>query len=539
MTSSFSCASPAVATSNTITMTVNSTTTPTVSITSNQGSNVCSGTNVIFTATPNNGGSSPSYQWFLNGLPVGSNNANYSNTSLTNNDAVTCTLTSNAPCVSGTTANSNVITMTVTTPVTPAVSITASANTICSGTSVTFTATPTNGGAADYQWFVNGTPVGTNSATFTSTSLSNGNVITCQMTSSLTCATPATVTSNGISMTVNSSANPTISISSSASGAICSGTSVTFTANITNGGSSPTYQWFVNGSPVGNNSSTYTNSTLANGDVVTCTLSSNAPCISVSNATSNGITMLVNQSVTPTVTITCNPQMPVCSTQPVTFTATITNGGSNPSYQWKKNGQNYGTNSPTYNASLWNDGDVFTCVLTSNAVCATQTQVTSNSITAEVVNIDATITVSGNTMTANQSGATYQWIDCTTQFSIPGATQQSYTATQTGLYAVQITIGNCMEESSCEFIDWNGTIDLEASGIKIYPNPTAEFFTLELPLNHHMKLELYDISGRKVMEQQIGGSVQEIDVRTLANGSYRIVLHDSGLTFIGKIIVNR
>jgi hypothetical protein len=165
--------------------------------------------------------------------------------------------------------------------------------------------------------------------------------------------------------------------------------------------------------------------------------------------------------------------------------------------------------------------------------------VTSNSITADVVNIDATINVSGNTMTSNQSGATYQWIDCTTQSSIPGATQQSYTATQTGLYAVQVTIGNCMEESSCEFIDWNGTIDLEASGIKIYPNPTAEFFTLELPQNHHMKLELYDISGRKVMEQQLGGSVQEIDVRTLANGSYRVVLNDSGLTFIGKLIVNR
>ena len=76
-------------------------------------------------------------------------------------------------------------------------------NTICSGTSVTFTATPTNGGTPSYQWKVNGSDVGTNSNTYTSTTLANNDAVTVEMTSTATCATGSPATSNSISTTVN------------------------------------------------------------------------------------------------------------------------------------------------------------------------------------------------------------------------------------------------------------------------------------------------------------------------------------------------
>jgi hypothetical protein len=74
---------------------------------------------------------------------------------------------------------------------------------ICAGTSVTFTATPTNGGTTpSYQWYIGATPVGTNSPTFTTTSLANGNSVTVQMTSNAVCPVPTTATSNAIVYTV-------------------------------------------------------------------------------------------------------------------------------------------------------------------------------------------------------------------------------------------------------------------------------------------------------------------------------------------------
>lgn len=58
---------------------------------------------------------------------------------------------------------------------------------------------------------MNGGNVGTNSSSFTSNTFSNTDVVTCELTSSLTCATPAPAISNSISVTVNS--NPVASCS--------------------------------------------------------------------------------------------------------------------------------------------------------------------------------------------------------------------------------------------------------------------------------------------------------------------------------------
>ena len=52
-------------------------------------------------------------------------------------------------------------------PVSVSIASDAPLNTICAGTLVTFTATPTNGGTPSYQWLLNGGNVGTNSATYT------------------------------------------------------------------------------------------------------------------------------------------------------------------------------------------------------------------------------------------------------------------------------------------------------------------------------------------------------------------------------------
>ncbi len=71
------------------------------------------GTLVTFTTVPVNGGSTPFYQWRVNGLNTGTNNPVYSYIPV-NGDAVSCMLTSSAACASGNPATSNTVVMTVT-----------------------------------------------------------------------------------------------------------------------------------------------------------------------------------------------------------------------------------------------------------------------------------------------------------------------------------------------------------------------------------------------------------------------------------------
>lgn len=100
-------------------------------------------------------------------------------------------------------------------------------------------------------------------------------------------------------------------------------------------------------------------------------------------------------SVTPTISISASATT-VCQTETVTFNAFATSGGPSPSYQWKKNGSNVGTNSDTYVASGLANNDVITCVLTSNSPCVTTATANSNSIVMDVSPMTVKGAVSSN-----------------------------------------------------------------------------------------------------------------------------------------------
>jgi gliding motility-associated-like protein len=85
-----------------------------------------------------------------------------------------------------------------------------------------------------------------------------------------------------------------VSINASPGTTVCVGTTVTFTAIPTNGGSAPGYQWIKNGLNVGTNSSSYVDATLITGDVVSVAMTSSLSCVTSTPAVSNLITMTVN-----------------------------------------------------------------------------------------------------------------------------------------------------------------------------------------------------------------------------------------------------
>jgi len=253
----------------------------------------------------------------------------------------------------------------------PAVYVTKSRSYICEGENVTFTATPENGGNnPTYYWRLNGLHVGTNSNTYSSSTLKGENEVICIMTSSELSTCNPVATSGSVFMSVLPIVTPTISIRSDISGPICAGTNVSFWATYTHSGL-PSFEWKVNGKRVGNSyNAYYFTSTLKNGDVVTCDLYSSQPCATIRRVESNAIVMDVLGPL---------PSVTICANTNGTFTATAANFNPNPTYQWKLNGTNVGTNNSIYTTNALGDGTL-TCVITGSTDCATLMTATSNGI---------------------------------------------------------------------------------------------------------------------------------------------------------------
>ena len=166
-------------------------------------------------------------------------------------------------------------------------------------------------------------------------------------------------------VTVNQQLAASVAIQASANN-ICAGTSVTFTATLTNGGSAPAYQWKKNGSGISAaTNATYTY-TPANNDAISCVMTSNAACVTGSPATSGIITMVVN-ATTASISIAASANPSIIG-NPVTFTATPVNGGPTPTFEWRVNNVQVGTSSPSYTYTP-NNGDVIYCYLKSSAPC--------------------------------------------------------------------------------------------------------------------------------------------------------------------------
>ncbi len=416
---------------------------------------------------------------------------------------------------------------------------------ICAGTSVTFTATAGGGGTTPtYQWQVNGANVGTGGTTYTSSTLTNGQIVTCILTSSSPCASPTTATSNAITMVVNPIVVPSVSIVASPSGAICVGTSVTFTATPTNGGTTPTYQWQLNGTNVGTGGTTYTSTTLVNGDIVTCIMTSNATCPSTPTATSNAITITVNPTLVPAVSIVAAPSGAICSGTSVTFTATPTNGGTTPTYQWQVNGANVGTGGTTYTTTTLANGDVVTCILTSNATCASPLTATSTGITMVVTPTPPTptISLSGSTLTSSSATGNQWYLNGT---PIAGETNQTYVFTANGTYTVVVTIGGCSSAASAPEVITTTGMDQTSNPylLSIYPNPNDGNFNVSfnVSVKGTYTLELTNALGQLIFKDEVndfsGQYTKQLSVVDYGKGVYTISLTNEKHEVVKKIIV--
>jgi len=195
------------------------------------------------------------------------------------------------------------------------------------------------------------------------------------------------------------------------------------------------------------------------------------------------------------------------------------------SYTWLANGNTY-TNSGTYTTKL------------TNAVGCDSTIILNLTIKPKPV---LTTSVSSATITANETGATYQWIDCNKEKApIAGATNQSFTATANGSYAVVVTKNTCRGTSACVNINTIGISPIVSQNAQviIYPNPNNGAFTISA-----------ESEGVYTIQNSLGQIIQSvtlnaannytINIENLSNGVYFVAGYNNNRITQQKVVVSK
>ncbi len=189
----------------------------------------------------------------------------------------------------------------------------------------------------------------------------------------------------------------------------------------------------------------------------------------------------------------------------------------------------------------WIDGNTYTsdnntATYTLQNVNGCDSIVTLNLI---ITSIDTSITANGATLTANQSSGNYQWLDCDNGYNpIVGATNQSYTATTNGSYAVIISSNGCTDTSSCVTISsLNIEENIFEKNISIYPNPTSDILVIELKTLESVNITITDLAGKVVYKkQQIHENSISLSLKNLKNGSYIIIINSNEISKSYKLL---
>lgn len=156
--------------------------------------------------------------------------------------------------------------------------------------------------------------------------------------------------------------------------------------------------------------------------------------------------------------------------------------------------------------------------------------------------VDASINVDWSILTANNSNATYQWVDCDNNYApLLNETSQVFTVTQDGNYAVIVTSNttNCVDTSACINIT-NASVNdyFSESYLSIYPNPNHGSFTIET--DREAEMVVYNSIGKEISSKQLKVGKNFIDFDNTANGIYYLnVVDKKGNRSLQKVSVMR
>jgi len=145
-----------------------------------------------------------------------------------------------------------------------------------------------------------------------------------------------------------------------------------------------------------------------------------------------------------------------------------------------------------------------------------------------------TITIHNDTISCSPL-ASYQWY--LGGQPVTDATSAVYVAALSGNYSVFATDSNgCSVTSTPEYVTAAGIHNIAEENIRIYPNPSASSWQIELPAEWiGAEYELFDAGGRLVAKSEIKAVVTTVATE-IQQGIYFVRINSGRQSIIRKVI---
>ncbi len=212
------------------------------------------------------------------------------------------------------------------------------------------------------------------------------------------------------------------------------------------------------------------------------------------------------------------------------------------SWQWSFPGGSPSSSSQQNPAQIcYNSPGTYDVTLITSGPGGNDTLVLTGFVTVYATPPFPTITINGYVLTSSYASS-YQW-----QFNsvdIPGATNQSYTATQTGYYTVIITDENGCVSSATVYVEITGVENVFGDpGISVYPNPSNGNFVIIFSgaaVADAGSIEIVNALGQTVFSAEEQLSVvhkTEIEITGITSGVYFLEVKTRDGFFRKKILI--
>lgn len=154
-----------------------------------------------------------------------------------------------------------------------------------------------------------------------------------------------------------------------------------------------------------------------------------------------------------------------------------------------------------------------------------------------VHSFDLSVSTVLNELIANQSDASYQWINCSDKSIIEGANSQSFNPTFSGEFAVIVTTTSCSDTSDCQNLTVTGLEKNTSASFSVFPNPASDIVNINLTEAISGTVSITDTHGNLVVSKEVNGSQLNISTSDISSGVYVLKIASETLNTSKQVVI--